>query len=93
MKGIPFLSDFNGSMLKKHRLIQLVSLVPLLISLVCMVSFHFSLLSLIIFFHLLIVGVLMPQVYRDLIRSHLSLKQFIEQSKEPPDGNIPEDLS
>jgi mannose/fructose/N-acetylgalactosamine-specific phosphotransferase system component IID len=64
-------------------MIQVVAILPLLVSIVCLFKFKGSILGTIAFFLLLIVGILLPQIYRDLIQSHLILKKEIEMIKKP----------
>ena len=46
-----------------------------------MIRFKGSILGTIVFFLILIVGILLPQIYRDLIQSHLILREEIEANK------------
>jgi len=72
----------------KWKLIQLAAILPLTLSVVFLLKFRGSILGVIVFFLLLIVGVILPQVYRDFIQSHLSLQAQIrslqERLEEPP---------
>ena len=51
---------------------------PLLLSVIFLFRFHGSMLNTVVFFLLLIVGVILPQVYQDFIRTHLLLKKEVD---------------
>ena len=78
-----FLGEVNDRTVQKWRMIQIAALYPLLVSIICLFKFRGSItLGIIVFFMQLIVGILLPQVYRDLIHSHLILKKEIEGIKK-----------
>jgi len=66
----------------KWKLIQLAAVLPLLLSVVFLLRFRGSILGVIVFFLLLIVGVILPQVYQDTIRSHLLLKAEVDALRQ-----------
>jgi len=78
--------------LLKWKLIQLAAILPLLLSVIFLLRFHGSILGAIVFFLLLIVGVILPQVYQDLIRSHLLLKQEVEALKARISAPLPDPI-
>jgi hypothetical protein len=67
-------------------MVQFAAILPLLLSVVLMFRFKGSILGTIVFFLVLIVGILLPQIYRDLIQSHLILSEEIAsiKGKEAP---------
>ena len=62
-------------------MVQFAAILPLILSVVLMIRFKGSILGTIVFFMILIVGILLPQIYRDLILSHLILREEIEALK------------
>jgi len=68
--------------LRRWRTIKIVSILPLLVSLVLMFFFKGSMLGTILFFLILIVGVLFPQVCENQVRSHLQLQERIDQMEK-----------
>jgi len=73
--------ELTESTLIKWKLIQLAAILPLLLSVIFLLRFRGSMLSAVVFFLLLIVGVIVPQVVQDFIRSHLYLKREVEALK------------
>ena len=65
--------------LEKWKMIQVVSLLPLLLSIALMFYFKGSMLGTIMFFLILIVGILLPQVCRNVVESHLILLEEIRE--------------
>ncbi len=65
--------------LQKWKMIQVVSLLPLLISIALMFFFKGSMVGTIMFFLLLIVGIVLPQVCRNVVESHLILLEEIRE--------------
>ena len=68
---------FTERTLQRWRMIQVISLLPLLVSVVLMLYFEGSMLGTIVFFLVLIVGVVLPQICRNVIESHLILLEEI----------------
>lgn len=64
--------------LQRWRMIKIVSLLPLLLSVVLMFFFKGSMLGMVLFFLILIVGVVLPQVCENQVRSHLLLQAQLE---------------
>ena len=54
-----------------------------------MLRFRGSILGTIIFFLILIVGIILPQVYRDLLQSHLSIRRDLEKLQKQLAGKDP----
>lgn len=77
-----FLGEVNERTVQKWRMIQIATFLPLIIYIICLFEFRGSILGTIVFFMLLIVGIIIPQVYRDMIHSHLILKKEIEGIKK-----------
>ena len=69
---------FTEKTLQRWRMIQIISLLPLSVSVVLMLYFKGSMLGTIVFFMVLIVGVVLPQICRNVIESHLILLEEIE---------------
>ena len=63
--------------LQKWKMIQVVSLLPLLLSIVLMFLFKGSTLGTVMFFLILIVGIVLPQVCRNVVESHVILLEQI----------------
>lgn len=85
-KGGIFGKDITEKTIQKWRMVQMAAILPLALAVVLLVRFKGSILGTIVFFLILIVGILLPQIYRDLIQSHLILREEIEalKGKEPP---------
>ena len=64
--------------LRRWRTIKMVSLLPLLISVVLTIFFKGSMLGTVFFFLILIVGIVLPQICENQVRSHLALMNAIE---------------
>ena len=73
---------FTERTLQRWRMIQVISLLPLLVSVVLMLYFKGSMLGTIVFFLVLIVGVVLPQICRNVIESHLILLEEIESLRK-----------
>ncbi len=80
-RGGIFTGDISERTVQKWRMVQFVAILPLVLSVVLMIRFKGSILGTIVFFMILIVGILLPQIYRDLILSHLILREEIEALK------------
>jgi len=80
-KGGIFSREITEKTIQKWRMVQFVAILPLLVSVVLMIRFKGSILGTIVFFLILIVGILLPQIYRDLITSHLILREEMEAKK------------
>jgi len=80
-KGGIFSRDITEKTIQKWRMVQIAAILPLLLSVVLMLRFKGSILGTIVFFLILIVGILLPQIYRDLVQSHLILREEIEAIK------------
>ena len=65
--------------LQKWKMIQVVSLLPLLLSIVLMFLFKGSTVGTVMFFLILIVGIVLPQVCRNVVESHLILLEEIRE--------------
>ncbi len=65
--------------LRRWKTIKMAALLPLILSVVLMFFFKGSMLGTILFFLILIVGVVLPQICENQVRSHLLLKEYIEQ--------------
>jgi len=82
--------NFTETSLRKWRLIQTAAILPLILLVVFLLKFKGSMLGTIAFLLLFIVGIILPQVYRDFIQSHLLLQDEIEKVKlqltKGPDG-------
>ena len=76
-----FSREITEKTVQKWRMVQFAAILPLLLSVVLMIRFKGSILGTIVFFLILIVGILLPQIYRDLIQSHLILREEIEAMK------------
>jgi hypothetical protein len=81
-----FSREITEKTVQKWRMVQFAAILPLLLSVVLMIRFKGSILGTIVFFLILIVGILLPQIYRDLIQSHLILREEIQamKGKEAP---------
>ena len=73
---------FTEKSLQRWRMIQIISLLPLLVSVVLMLYFKGARLGTIVFFLVLIVGVVLPQICRNVIESHLILLEEIESLRK-----------
>ena len=73
---------FTERTLQRWRMIQVISLLPLLVSVVLMLYFKGSMLGTVVFFLVLIVGVVLPQICRNVIESHLILLEEIESLRK-----------
>ena len=85
-KGGIFAREISEKTIQKWRMVQFVAILPLIVSVVLMLRYKGSILGTIVFFLILIVGILLPQIYRDLIQSHLILREEIAamNGKEAP---------
>ena len=73
---------FTQKTLQRWRMIQIIALLPLIVSVVLMFYFQGSMLGTIMFFLVLIVGVVLPQICRNVIESHLLLMEEIENLRK-----------
>jgi hypothetical protein len=73
---------FTERTLQRWRMIQIIALLPLIVSVVLMFYFQGSMLGTIMFFLVLIVGVVLPQICRNVIESHLLLMEEIENLRK-----------
>ena len=73
---------FTERTLQRWRMIQVIALLPLIVSVVLMFYFQGSMLGTIMFFLVLIVGVVLPQICRNVIESHLLLMEEIENLRK-----------
>ena len=73
---------FTEKTLERWKMIQIVSLLPLLVSIVLMFYFQGSMVGTVVFFMVLIVGVVLPQICRNVIESHLILLDEIERLRK-----------
>jgi hypothetical protein len=80
-KGGIFTKEITERTVQKWRMVQIAAILPLALSVVLLFRFKGSILGTIVFFLILIVGILLPQIYRDLIQSHLILREEIEAIK------------
>jgi hypothetical protein len=64
--------------LQRWRTIRMASLLPLLFSAALMVLFKGSMLGSVFFFLILIVGIVLPTICENQVRSHLVLMKAIE---------------
>lgn len=80
-RGGIFTGEISERTVQKWRMVQFAAILPLILSVVLMLRFKGSILGTIVFFMILIVGILLPQIYRDLILSHLILREEIEALK------------
>ena len=72
--------QFDWKIFKRWRNIQLAALLPLILTGFYMVYFKgSSVLGIVAFFLILIVGILLPQVRTDLIASHIILARELEE--------------
>ena len=71
--------------LQKWKMIQVVSLLPLLLSIALMFFFKGSIVGTVMFFLLLIVGIVLPQVCRNVVESHLILLEEIREIRRQVD--------
>ncbi len=73
---------FTERTLQRWKMIQIIALLPLFVSVVLMLYFKGSMLGTIVFFMVLIVGVVLPQICRNVIESHLILLEEIESLRK-----------
>ena len=73
---------FTERTLQRWKMIQIISLLPLIISVVLMFYFQGSMVGTVVFFLVLIVGVVLPQICRNVIESHLILIEEIESLRK-----------
>lgn len=65
--------------LQRWKIIQIVSVLPLLVSIALLFFFKESVVGIVVFFLILIVGVMLPQICRNVIESHLILLEEIRE--------------
>ena len=73
---------FTEKTLQRWKMIQIIALLPLLVSIALMFYFEGSMVGTIVFFMVLIVGVVLPQICRNVIESHLILLEEIENLRK-----------
>ncbi len=73
---------FSERTLQRWKMIQIIALLPLFVSVGLMLYFKGSMLGTIVFFMVLIVGVVLPQICRNVIESHLILLEEIESLRK-----------
>jgi len=81
-----FSNEISERTLQKWRAVQTAALLPLLLSVVFLIKFKGSMLGAVVFFLILIVGIILPQIYRDFMRAHLQLQKEIEELKRGSRG-------
>ena len=72
----------SESSLQKWKTIQICAVLPLILSVVLLFRFQGSVLGTIVFFLILIIGIILPQVYRDIIQSHLRIEDELEELRQ-----------
>jgi hypothetical protein len=80
-RGGIFAREITERTVQKWRMVQIAAILPLALSVVLLLRFRGSVIGTVVFFLILIVGILLPQIYRDLIQSHLILREEIEALK------------
>jgi len=80
-RGGIFTGEISERTVQKWRVVQIAAILPLILSVVLMLRFKGSILGTVVFFLILIVGILLPQIYRDLILSHIILQEQIDSAK------------
>jgi len=80
-RGGIFTGEISEKTVLKWRVVQIAAILPLILSVVLLFRFKGSILGTVVFFLILIVGILLPQIYRDLILSHIILKEKIDAAK------------
>jgi hypothetical protein len=73
---------FTEKTLQRWKMIQIIALLPLIVSVVLMFYFRGSMVGTVVFFLVLIVGVVLPQICRNVIESHLILMEEIESLRK-----------
>ncbi len=73
---------FTERNIQRWKMIQVISLLPLIVSVFLMFYFKGSMMGTIVFFLVLIVGVVLPQICRNVIESHLILMEEIERLRK-----------
>jgi hypothetical protein len=84
MTGQSNSEGFSDRSIQRWRMIQVISLLPLIVSIVLMFYFKGSMLGTVVFFLVLIVGIMLPQISRNIIESHLILKKEIDKLQTKP---------
>jgi len=79
-----FMFEMSEKTLQKWTVIQIAAILPLLLSVVFLLKFKGSILGTIAFFLILIVGIILPQVYKDMTQSHLQLQNEIKNLRPQP---------
>jgi hypothetical protein len=77
--GSFFSGEVTEKTLQKWRSIQIAAIFPMILFVVLLFYFRGSMLGILAFFLLLIIGILVPQIYRDMITSHLVLQERISK--------------
>jgi ABC-type multidrug transport system fused ATPase/permease subunit len=78
-KASLFTGEVTERTLQKWRSIQIAAIFPMIVFVVLLFYFRGSKLGILAFFLLLIIGVIVPQIYRDMIQSHLVLQERISK--------------
>ena len=73
---------FTERTLQRWKMIQIIALLPLIVSIVLMFYFQGSMVGTVVFFLVLVVGVVLPQICRNVIESHLILMEEIESLRK-----------
>jgi len=81
-KSNAFAFKMTEKTLQKWTIIQLAAFLPLVLSVAFLIKFRGSILGTITFFLILIVGIILPQIYKDLTQSHLQLQSEINKLRQ-----------
>lgn len=76
-KASLFAGEVTERTLRRWRSIQIAAIFPMIVLVVLLFYFRGSMLGTLAFFLLFTVGVVVPQIYRDMIQSHLVLQEKI----------------
>jgi len=76
-KASLFLGEVTERTLRRWRIIQIAAIFPMIVLVVLLFYFRGSMLGTLAFFLLFTVGIVVPQVYRDMIQSHLVLEEKV----------------
>jgi hypothetical protein len=74
--------EISERTVQKWRAIQTAAILPLILAVAFLFKFKGSTAGVIVFFLILIVGIILPQIYLDLTRSHLQLQKEIEEVRK-----------
>ena len=84
-KGSNFAFKMSEKTLQKWKIIQLAAFLPLVLSVAFLIKFRGSILGTITFFLILIVGIILPQIYKDITQSHLQLQSELNKLRHQKD--------